>query len=76
MVCIMWFCLFFLPAVFYVCGPTANSFKWLRIFYSKDNDDDSDMEESKTDNEQKAWNNFKIKAKFLSENIIVININV
>ena len=54
MVCIMWFCLFFLPAVFYVCGPTADSFKWLKIFYSKDNDDDSDMEESKTDNEQKA----------------------
>ena len=50
----MWFCMFFLPAVLYVCGPTPNSFKWLKIFYSKDDDDDTEMEESKTDNEQKV----------------------
>jgi len=51
MVCLLWFCLFFLPAVFYVCGPTSESFKWLKIFYSKDNDEDSDLDESKTVNE-------------------------
>jgi len=60
MVCLMWFCLFFLPAVFYVCGPTSESFKWLKIFYSKDNDEDSDEDELETDNENKEWNNLKI----------------
>jgi hypothetical protein len=42
----------------------------LKIFYSKDDDDDTEMEESKTDNEQKVWIilknlNFDIKVLLL-----------